>query len=57
MIVVGAGIVGVACGVANVPWAASRFLGVFTAVRWPGGTTAAAMGHLVVMDDSEAQFT
>lgn len=53
-IVVGAGIVGAACAEAlaaaglSVTVLESRFAG--------GGSTAAAMGHLVVMDDSEAQF-
>jgi glycine/D-amino acid oxidase-like deaminating enzyme len=53
-IVVGAGIVGAACaealaeGGCRVTVLESGFAG--------GGTTAAAMGHLVVMDDSEAQF-
>jgi len=53
--VVGAGIIGVAC---------AYFLaraGVRTLVLEEGfaggGTTAAGMGHLVVMDDSEAQFS
>lgn len=53
-LVVGAGIVGAACAWAlareglKVVVLESRFAG--------GGTTAAAMGHIVVMDDSEAQF-
>ncbi len=53
-IVVGAGIVGAACAEAlaaaglSVTVLESRFAG--------GGATGAAMGHLVVMDDSEAQF-
>ena len=53
-IVVGAGVVGAACAEAlaaaglAVTVLESRFAG--------GGTTAAAMGHIVVMDDSEAQF-
>jgi glycine/D-amino acid oxidase-like deaminating enzyme len=53
-VVVGAGIVGAACALAlardglRVLVVESRFAG--------GGATAAAMGHLVVMDDSEAQF-
>jgi glycine/D-amino acid oxidase-like deaminating enzyme len=53
-IVVGAGIVGAACALAlageglRVLVLEARFAG--------GGATAAAMGHLVVMDDSEAQF-
>lgn len=53
-IVVGAGVVGAACADAlaaaglSVTILESRFAG--------GGATAAAMGHIVVMDDSEAQF-
>jgi glycine/D-amino acid oxidase-like deaminating enzyme len=54
VLVVGAGIVGAACADAltaaglSVVVLESRFAGA--------GATAAAMGHLVVMDDSEAQF-
>lgn len=54
VVVVGAGIVGAACADAlseaglSVEVLESRFCG--------SGTTAAAMGHVVVMDDSEAQF-
>jgi D-hydroxyproline dehydrogenase subunit beta len=54
VLVVGAGIVGAACadalsaGGLSVEVLESRFAGA--------GATAAAMGHLVVMDDSEAQF-
>ena len=53
-VIVGAGIVGAACADAlseaglSVAVLESRFAG--------GGTTAAAMGHVVVMDDSDAQF-
>jgi glycine/D-amino acid oxidase-like deaminating enzyme len=53
-LVVGAGIVGAACADAlsaeglSVTVLESRFAGA--------GATSAAMGHLVVMDDSEAQF-
>jgi len=52
--VVGAGIVGAACASES----ARAGLSVIIFDRGPvgGGTTAAAMGHLVVMDDSEAQF-
>ncbi|HXS69817.1 MAG TPA: FAD-dependent oxidoreductase [Candidatus Polarisedimenticolia bacterium] len=54
IVIVGAGIVGAACAME-----CSRG-GLRTLVldRGPiaGGTTAAGMGHLVVMDDSEAQF-
>ncbi len=54
VLVVGAGIVGAACADAlsaeglRVEVLESRFAG--------GGATAAAMGHIAVMDDSEAQF-
>lgn len=54
VVVVGAGIVGAACAYAlardgrRVEVLESRFAG--------GGSTAAAMGHLVVMDDSPAQL-
>jgi glycine/D-amino acid oxidase-like deaminating enzyme len=54
VVVVGAGIVGAACADAlsaeglSVHVLESRFCG--------GGATAAAMGHVVVMDDSPAQF-
>lgn len=54
VIIVGAGIVGAACAHAL----AAEGLGV-TVVESRGigaGTTAAGMGHLVVMDDSDAQF-
>jgi glycine/D-amino acid oxidase-like deaminating enzyme len=54
IIIVGAGIVGAACALE------CARAGIQTLVldRGPvaGGTTAAGMGHLVVMDDSEAQF-
>ena len=54
VLVVGAGIVGAACADAlseaglSVTVLESRFAG--------GGATAAAMGHIVVMDDSPAQI-
>src|SRR5437867_6148964 len=54
VLVVGAGVVGAACAEAasdaglSVEVLEARFAG--------GGATAAAMGHIVVMDDSEAQF-
>jgi glycine/D-amino acid oxidase-like deaminating enzyme len=54
VLIVGAGIVGAACADAlseaglQVTVLDSRFAG--------GGTTAAAMGHVVVMDDSDAQL-
>jgi glycine/D-amino acid oxidase-like deaminating enzyme len=53
-VVVGAGIVGAACA-----YYLSRHgqrVTVFDASFAGGGTTAAGMGHIVVMDDSEAQF-
>ena len=54
IIIVGAGIVGAACAAA----CARGGLNVLVLERGPigGGTTAAGMGHVVVMDDSEAQF-
>src|SRR4051812_42658784 len=54
VIIVGAGIVGAACARAL---AAERLRVTVVECRGIGaGTTAAGMGHLVVMDDSEAQF-
>lgn len=54
LVIVGAGIVGAACADA----AARAGLSVLVVDRGPvgGGATAAGMGHLVVMDDSAAQF-
>jgi glycine/D-amino acid oxidase-like deaminating enzyme len=54
LIIVGAGIVGAACA----SECAHAGLKVLVLDRGPiaGGTTAAGMGHIVVMDDSEAQF-
>jgi glycine/D-amino acid oxidase-like deaminating enzyme len=54
VVVIGAGIVGAACALA----CAQEGLGVtvIEAELAGGGATAAGMGHLVVMDDSEAQF-
>jgi glycine/D-amino acid oxidase-like deaminating enzyme len=54
IIIVGAGIVGAACAAE----CARGGLKVLVLDRGPigGGTTAAGMGHIVVMDDSEAQF-
>src|ERR1043166_5937659 len=54
LIIVGAGIVGAACAAE----CARADLKVLVLDRGPiaGGTTAAGMGHIVVMDDSEAQF-
>src|SRR5262249_5855219 len=53
-VVIGAGIVGAACAseLANEGLRTALVEASMTA----GGTTAAGMGHLVVMDDSEAQF-
>ena len=53
-IVVGAGIVGAAC--AHALARDGRRVLVLDARYAAGGTTAAGMGHLVVMDDSPAQF-
>ena len=54
VLIVGAGIVGAACALECV------VSGLTVAVVEPGvvggGATAAGMGHIVVMDDSEAQF-
>jgi glycine/D-amino acid oxidase-like deaminating enzyme len=54
IVVVGAGIVGAACAEA----CARGGLKVLVLERGPigGGATAAGMGHVVVMDDSDAQF-
>lgn len=54
IIIVGAGIVGAACAAEL----ARGRLKVLVLDRGPigAGTTAAGMGHIVVMDDSEAQF-
>ena len=54
ILIIGAGIVGAACAAE----CAREGLNVLVLDRGPigGGTTAAGMGHLVVMDDSEAQF-
>jgi glycine/D-amino acid oxidase-like deaminating enzyme len=54
VVIVGAGIVGAACA-AECSRAGLR-VGVIEASIIGGGATAAGMGHLVVMDDSEAQF-
>ena len=54
VLIVGAGIVGAACAAE----CARAGLGVTVLDRGPvgGGTTGAGMGHLVVLDDSPAQF-
>ena len=54
VIVVGAGVVGGACAEALAQ--AGCRVSVLDAGFPGGGVTGAAMGHLVVMDDSEAQF-
>jgi glycine/D-amino acid oxidase-like deaminating enzyme len=54
VIVVGAGIVGAACAY-ELARAGLRVL-ILEAGYVGGSTTAAGMGHIVVMDDSEAQF-
>src|SRR5580700_9100467 len=55
VIIVGAGIVGAACA-AECARAGLKTLVLDRGIVG-GGTTAAGMGHIVVMDDSEAQFT
>jgi glycine/D-amino acid oxidase-like deaminating enzyme len=52
--IIGAGIVGAACALECVR--AGMSVVVIEARITGGGATAAGMGHLVVMDDSEAQF-
>src|SRR5271170_7640720 len=54
VIIVGAGIVGAACA-AECAKAGLKTLVLDRGIA-AGGTTAAGMGHIVVMDDSEAQF-
>lgn len=54
VVIVGAGIVGAACA-AECSRAGLR-VAIVEANLIGGGATAAGMGHLVVMDDSEAQF-
>jgi glycine/D-amino acid oxidase-like deaminating enzyme len=54
VLVVGAGVVGAAC--AEAAAAAGLSVTVLESRSAGGGATAAAMGHIVVMDDSEAQF-
>lgn len=55
IIIVGAGIVGAACAM-KCARAGLRTL-VLDRGCLSGGTTAAGMGHIVIMDDSEAQFS
>lgn len=54
VIIIGAGIVGTACALECVE--AGLKVAVVEAEIIGGGATAAGMGHIVVMDDSEAQF-
>src|SRR6185503_19410118 len=54
VVVIGAGIVGSACAVECARSGMS--VAIIEAGIVGGGATAAGMGHLVVMDDSEAQF-
>lgn len=54
VLIVGAGIVGAACAEALSREGLS--VTVLESAYAGGGTTACAMGHIVVMDDSEAQF-
>jgi glycine/D-amino acid oxidase-like deaminating enzyme len=53
-VVLGAGIVGAACGLELAQ--AGMHVAVIERDTIGGGATAAGMGHIVVMDDSEAQF-
>src|SRR5689334_11817791 len=54
VVVIGGGIVGAACAA---ECAAEKLkVAIVEARMVGGGATAAGMGHLVVMDDSEAQF-
>ena len=52
--IVGAGIVGAAC--ADALTAAGATVAIIEPNIVGGGATAAGMGHIVLMDDSEAQF-
>ncbi len=54
VLIIGAGIVGTACAAACAREGLE--VGIVEADTVGGGATAAGMGHLVVMDDSEAQF-
>jgi glycine/D-amino acid oxidase-like deaminating enzyme len=54
VVVIGGGIVGAACALECVTEKLS--VAIVEARMVGGGATAAGMGHLVVMDDSEAQF-
>ena len=54
VVIIGAGIVGAACAAECAREGLS--VAIVEAGIIGGGATAAGMGHLVVMDDSEAQF-
>jgi D-hydroxyproline dehydrogenase subunit beta len=54
VVIIGGGIVGAACAAECA--AAGLRVAIVEAKMIGGGATAAGMGHLVVMDDSEAQF-
>src|SRR5690348_18041219 len=54
VVIVGAGIVGAACALECAQ--AELSVAVVDGDMISGGATAAGMGHIVVMDDSEAQF-
>src|SRR6476661_10990643 len=54
VVVIGGGIVGAACGLECAVEKLS--VAIVEAQMIGGGATSAGMGHLVVMDDSEAQF-
>jgi len=54
VVIVGAGIVGAACAAECA--GAGLSVAVIDAAIIGGGATAAGMGHIVVMDDSDAQF-
>ena len=54
VVIVGAGIVGAAC--ADEFARRHRRVAIVDRDMVGGGATAAGMGHIVVMDDSEAQF-
>src|SRR3954454_23109893 len=54
VVIIGAGIVGSACAAECAR--AGMSVAIVEAGIVGGGATAAGMGHLVVMDDSEAQF-
>ncbi len=55
VVIIGAGIVGAACAYECA--AQGMRVAVVDREMVGGGTTAAGMGHIVVMDDSEAQFS